>query len=788
MKISFTTSLPSTIGSRAYSDGTTATALSWAIYETGTKTPLLTGSETFSGLKTTVSTTLVTGKTYDFVFWAQNPSAPYEFDAATQAVTIDYSSDAFTANNEQLDGFYKSVSGYQVKGSVNETYILTRPFAQINIGTTDFAEATAAGIDVASSTLTVASYSTFDLMSGEVSGDATAEFKLNAIPGSDEAFPVEGCKYLAMAYVLMPADKQTVDVTYNLSPDASAPVTFGGVPVQRNYRTNIYGALLTNPAIFNVEINPAYEGENEYDLSEFVAPGVMLDSTTKTYTVLTPVGLQWISSQSDGKAGAYSGYTIKLGANLDMTDVAFTPIARGTYFSGTIDGNGYTISNLTVSDPGAAGLVASNRGWIKNLTLKDVNVSGNFKAGAFAGDATCGYFENCTVDGGTVVSTPQLMPSGKYDDGNNVGGITGYLSAEPRASITGCTVSNLTLKAYRTVGAIAGTLNQSGVYVSNNKAENCTVIANQLGYDNYDGAPRAPQAEQLFGRLVGGATPGEGNVATDVVVKVYAPDASGNISVGDADTYAAVVDAVNSGNSFQGKTITLTSDLDFAGKEMAPMGMFVNTGGSAAAVNAPFMGTFDGGNHTVSNFTTVVTDFKTAAGFFGLVSGGAVIKNLTLKDIKVTGTAYTGGLIGKADKGSSYVTVSGVTIDGATILSVPAMGADGEYDGGNNVGGLIGITQYGMDVQNCTVKGASVTGYAKVGGMFGGVCNMNQSGATNHTVYENNKVEDTSVTQSLTNAYESSVPATIGEIYGQLFGSALPASNTATGVTVVPAN
>ncbi|MDE6276749.1 MAG: hypothetical protein K2M06_01425 [Muribaculaceae bacterium] len=265
--VSFTASLPASIDSRAYSDGTTATALSWAIYETGSKTPLLTGSETFSGLKATVSTTLVTGKTYDFVFWAQNPSAPYEFNAAAQTVTIDYSSAAFTANNEQLDGFYKAVSAYQVKGSVNETYTLTRPFAQVNIGTTDFTQATAAGIDVAASTVTIASYSTFDLMQGEVSGDATAEFKLNAMPGTEEAFPIAGCKYLAMVYVLMPEAKQTVDVTYNLSPDASEPVTFGGVPVQRNYRTNIYGALLTNPAIFNVEIKPDYAGTDlEYSV------------------------------------------------------------------------------------------------------------------------------------------------------------------------------------------------------------------------------------------------------------------------------------------------------------------------------------------------------------------------------------------------------------------------------------------------------------------------------------------------------------------------------------------
>ncbi|MDE6127379.1 MAG: hypothetical protein K2G30_10550, partial [Muribaculaceae bacterium] len=105
----------------------------------------------------------------------------------------------------------------------------------------------------------------------------------------------------------------------------------------------------------------------------------------------------------------------------------------------------------------------------------------------------------------------------------------------------------------------------------------------------------------------------------------------------------------------------------------------------------------------------------------------------------------------------------------------------------NNVGGLVGVTQYGMDVTGCTVKNSTITGYEKVGGMFGLLCNLNQSGNTNHTVYENNKVENCQVTQSLTNAYQTSVPTTIGEFYGMLNGAALPDSNTTSEVTVTPA-
>ena len=54
-----------------------------------------------------------------------------------------------------------------------------------------------------------------------------------------------------------------------------------------------------------------------------------------------------------------------------------------------------------------------------------------------------------------MTSTPRLV-NGKYDDANNVGGITGYLSAEPNAYVTNCSVSNATITAYRKVGGLRG--------------------------------------------------------------------------------------------------------------------------------------------------------------------------------------------------------------------------------------------------------------------------------------------------------------------------------------------
>ena len=58
-----------------------------------------------------------------------------------------------------------------------------------------------------------------------------------------------------MSYVLVPKDKETVDIAFDYT---LTNRTFTNVPVQRNYRTNIYGSLLTNTADFNVVIAPEF--------------------------------------------------------------------------------------------------------------------------------------------------------------------------------------------------------------------------------------------------------------------------------------------------------------------------------------------------------------------------------------------------------------------------------------------------------------------------------------------------------------------------------------------------
>ena len=272
--VTFTAQLPSEMGTRAFADGLTAKHLQYAVYEAGQSTPLkvfgdettVVGEAEMDNLKQTVSLKLTTGKTYDVIFWAADNSAkkPYTFDPLTQTVKIKYTN--VYSNNDICDAFFKKET-ITVSGNQNVDVKLTRPFAQVNIGTDDFDAATIAGLNLTQTQVKATAGDILNLATGKMEGtEATRTFKMEAIPTADDgAFPVAGYKYLLMAYIPISDTKETVDMTFGYN-GKSTFRSFTNVPLQRNYRTNIYGSLLTNSVDFNVVIEPAFSGEFAHEV------------------------------------------------------------------------------------------------------------------------------------------------------------------------------------------------------------------------------------------------------------------------------------------------------------------------------------------------------------------------------------------------------------------------------------------------------------------------------------------------------------------------------------------
>lgn len=266
--VTFTAQLPSEMGTRAFADGLTAKHLQYAVYEAGQSTPLkvfgdettVVGEAEMVNLKKSVTLKLTSGKSYDVIFWADaTTDSPYTFNPASQEVSVDYSK--VNNNSDNCDAFFKKET-ITVSGNQSVDVKLTRPFAQVNIGTDDFDAAKASGLEVTQTEVVAKAFATLNLATGEVADEADRTFTMKAIPtASDGEFPVAGgYKYLSMDYLLVGADKATVDVAFNYGGPQNR--TFTNVPVQRNYRTNIYGSLLTNTTDFNVVIEPAFATTN----------------------------------------------------------------------------------------------------------------------------------------------------------------------------------------------------------------------------------------------------------------------------------------------------------------------------------------------------------------------------------------------------------------------------------------------------------------------------------------------------------------------------------------------
>lgn len=346
--VTFTAQLPSEMGTRAFADGLTAKHLQYAVYEAGQSTPLpvfgdettVVGEAEMVNLKKSVTLKLTSGKSYDVIFWADaTTDSPYTFNPASQEVSVDYSK--VNNNSDNCDAFVKKET-ITVSGNQSVDVKLTRPFAQVNIGTDDFDAAKASGLEVTQTEVVAKAFATLNLATGEVADEADRTFTMKAIPtASDGEFPVAGgYKYLSMDYLLVGADKATVDVAFNYGGPQNR--TFTNVPVQRNYRTNIYGSLLTNTTDFNVVIEPAFSGEFAHEVVSI-----------STFAAL--------------KAAATAGGDVKLESAIDFTQ-AVTVDNNKTL---TVDLNKQDVANATDlwdKTPDQWSLFSVRRG--STLTLK----------------------------------------------------------------------------------------------------------------------------------------------------------------------------------------------------------------------------------------------------------------------------------------------------------------------------------------------------------------------------------------------------------------------------------
>lgn len=170
--------------------------------------------------------------------------------------------------------------------------------------------------------------------------------------------------------------------------------------------------------------------------------------------------------------------------------------------------------------------------------------------------------------------------------------------------------------------------------------------------------------------------------------------------INSLEEFIAFRNEVNAGNSFEGMTVRLNVDLDLNALDWTE-----NIGNA----EHPFEGIFDGQGNTIKNLYLVSRPgvARDYLGLFGVISGGAVIKNVVLEDLYFVpggGGQYVGTIVAYAS--------NGVTIQGNVVNKLEVKGT--EY-----VGGLVGYASNNVVIVGNTVQNLTVQGKISVGAIAG---------------------------------------------------------------------
>lgn len=436
-------------------------------------------------------------------------------------------------------------------------------------------------------------------------------------------------------------------------------------------------------------------------------------------------------------AGSFSCSTYTLEKDIDLSGLLWNPID----FAGTLDGNGHTISGLTVTTSDAyCGFFKTLTGTLKNITFTNVSLtstptgtaqslcgivaslsggtidnvkvaSGSIRAGTAETGAICGIasgtftIRNC-INRASVASENSNTTT---ETAGTTGGILGWLSGGT-ATVENC----------KNYGNITGTYEVGGIFGGTN------ITAYVKDCENRGEITGVKYVGGIIGAMRKGATI-DGGISTG---KIRAQDisnkyAAGNgtvtfvnlqaVSITSAETFHDLIE-----NCVPQESFTLENDLDMFGVDWVPIG---------------FAGTLNGNGHSIKNltlssgsgdlamFTTVsgtirdvvfervsvssTSQEKVSIAVLASISTGT-IENVEIRSGKITGEVCdVAGIVSHVNAGIVDGCVNRATISGTTSSS----------DGGSG-----GIVEYlnGGSVRGCKNYGV-VAGVRMVGGVVADV-------------------------------------------------------------------
>ncbi|MBQ2912180.1 MAG: hypothetical protein IJE52_00605 [Bacteroidales bacterium] len=697
----FTIGTTDGIGTRAtIGNGTKADKVACAVYDkNGVELEELYRVVDVTDKKATYEIRLAKGQSYRVAFFAYNSTADAYDVTRLKNITV---KDSQNSNNENRDAFTAYIDVDATVNSIEEDVTLYRPFAQLNLGVdnTEWIDAVNAGVTVSKSKIVVTNvYNQFSAYDNAVVATAepvTMTFAMNTIPTEELEVDVdrdgtiantEKFKYLALNYLLVGdagSEKSLTDVEFVWeNADASKtnnPTThFKNIPVQRNYRTNIIGKLLTNPATFNIIIDEDFINSPAEDYIVSVWDGE---------SAITPVadasGVYHISSaeelvgmMNDSRYPNCNKYqNVVLESDIDLGGNTISGFGDDAgFFDGIFDGQGHSISNFKID--------ATNRTYYAGLFNQVSQYSG-----------TNTVIKNLTVKNATVAGTSQV--------GVIAGGMNGNTVVE------NCKVYNSTVSAVKKVGSVVGYT--AGGTVKDNYAENCVIEYSEK------------EASEILGYENTGSTV-SGNTFNNITFKASA---------------AALANELTPVSG----VITLTRDYEVSGNwtSLSLTGTVVINGQNHTikGINQPLVAGTSGINITINDLTIADSEIGVAAIENGLgtaafisyidYSGKASFTNCHLLDSKVTGNERVAALLAFSE--ATEVSIKDCSVVDCQLTSV------------GGAAGLLAYTHSTTTVEDSKVERTTVestenrTGKTALAGAVIGTVNANTT-LTNVTVNGN---------------------------------------------------
>lgn len=323
---------------------------------------------------------------------------------------------------------------------------------------------------------------------------------------------------------------------YNYAPALSAKTFAAGIVGNAQFTETAVGMTESNMVSVTGNFTATSLDEIEApckDLFVYINEKDAVTEENNTLLITTADRFKSFATAVNG-GKTFSGINVALSADIDLNNDAWTPIGTSSNpFQGTFDGNGHIVSNLNISGldksvvaglfgrlngtvrnltidgasvkhvsdgSGGIGIVAGSiftTGLIEEVTVSNAKVSGNRWTGGIAG-YVYGSVKNCSVSDIELTVTPDEL-TGKFDNGDKVGGIIGFSANDNGGEITGNKAENITISAYRDMGGIAGAANASALSGNSVSDIKLTVDQKTGWYGDED-----PNAGYILGRNLGG--------------------------------------------------------------------------------------------------------------------------------------------------------------------------------------------------------------------------------------------------------------------------------------------